>query len=103
MSRSSSGCTHCISCTSDRSQLICSSALGHDAALQQIDLIPFILESGVKLFIPTDLALPYTEEERESVKIPRDKEVVEKALTREGVPYVTILAGNFAEFALGTP
>lgn len=60
-------------------------------------------EAGVKLFVPSDLALPYTPEERRTVPVPRDKYEVELELERNGTPFVVICIGNFTSFALDSP
>lgn len=57
----------------------------------------------VKLFAPSDLALPYTSEERQSVQVPRNKEELDKELTKACIPSVTISIGNFTSFALDSP
>lgn len=56
-----------------------------------------------KLFAPSDLALPYTAEERKDVQVPREKEELEHELDRAGVPFVTICIGNMTSFALDSP
>jgi hypothetical protein len=57
----------------------------------------------VKLFAPSDLALPYTSEERATVEVPRGKEELENLLQANSVPYITVLIGNFDSFALDSP
>lgn len=57
-------------------------------------------DARTKLFAPSDLALPYTAEERTSVPVPRDKLELERELVQAGVPFVTICIGNFTSFAL---
>lgn len=59
--------------------------------------------AGVKLFVPSDLALPYTADERANVAVPRAKEELEHLLNNAGIPFVTICIGNFTSFALQSP
>lgn len=60
-------------------------------------------DANIKLFAPSDLALPYTAEERRYVTVPREKEELERELEHAGVPFVTIIIGNFTSFALDSP
>jgi hypothetical protein len=60
-------------------------------------------DAKTKLFAPSDLALPYTAEERANVPVPRDKLELEHELGQAGVPFVTICIGNFTSFALDSP
>jgi hypothetical protein len=60
-------------------------------------------EAGVKLFVPSDLALPYTDDERANVQVPREKGELEKQLKANGIPFVVICIGNFTSFALDSP
>lgn len=71
--------------------------------LDQKKLVPLMKDEKVKLFAPSDLALPYNSEERHDVQVPRDKEELAKELTQAGVPFVTICIGNFTSFALDSP
>jgi hypothetical protein len=57
----------------------------------------------LKLFAPSDLALPYTAEERRDVQVPREKLELEHELDHTGVPFVTICIGNMTSFALDSP
>lgn len=59
--------------------------------------------AGVQLFAPSDLALPYTTEERATVQVPREKEELEQQLVTAGVPFVVVCIGNFTSFALDSP
>ncbi|KAH7095778.1 hypothetical protein FB567DRAFT_513359 [Paraphoma chrysanthemicola] len=79
------------------------SLIGHEGLHYQNKLIGPIKKAGVKLFAPSDLALPYTSEERATVEVPRSKEELEHEMKENGVPYVTILSGNFDSFALDSP
>lgn len=60
-------------------------------------------EAGVKLFVPSDLAIPYTVEERGNVQVPRDKYKFEQELEANSIPFVLICIGNFTSFALDSP
>jgi hypothetical protein len=60
-------------------------------------------DAQTKLFAPSDLALPYTAEERANVPVPRDKLELEQELDQAGIPFVTICIGNFTSFALDSP
>lgn len=60
-------------------------------------------QAGVKLFAPSDLALPYTVEERIKVQIPREKWELEQELEKNRIPFVIICIGNFTSFALDSP
>ena len=60
-------------------------------------------KAGVKLFAPSDLALPYTSDERATVAVPRMKEELEHELKGADFPLVTVCIGNFTSFALGSP
>lgn len=60
-------------------------------------------DGKLKLFAPSDLALPYTAEERSDVQVPREKLELEHALNQAGIPFVTICIGNMTSFALDSP
>ena len=60
-------------------------------------------DAGVKLFVPSDLALPYTVEERTNVQIPREKYELEQELKKNDVPFLVCTIGNFTSFALDSP
>ena len=60
-------------------------------------------KANVKLFAPSDLALPYTAMERTHVQVPRQKQGLETELCQAGIPFVTVCIGNFTSFALGSP
>ncbi|KAI5275047.1 hypothetical protein E4T47_01868 [Aureobasidium subglaciale] len=79
------------------------SFIGHAGLKDQEKMVPYMRDAGVKLFAPSDLALPYTAEEREHVTVPREKEELEHKLHAAGVPFVTIVIGNFTSFALDSP
>lgn len=66
-------------------------------------LPPILAQAGVKLFIPSDFAFTHTSPEDQLVPVMKNKEVLEHELRKYGVPYLNILVGNFAEFALNTP
>ncbi|THW84124.1 hypothetical protein D6D18_07907 [Aureobasidium pullulans] len=91
----------------DREESIASALYGIDILLQglsdQTRLVPYMRNANIKLFAPSDLALPYTPEERKTVTVPREKEQLEETLKNAGVPFVTILIGNFTSFALDSP
>ncbi|KAF7887345.1 hypothetical protein EAF00_009639 [Botryotinia globosa] len=72
-----------------------------ETALREAD--PAMKAAAVKLFAPSDLALPYTAEESATVAVPRGKEELENALHDAGIPTVTVVIGNFAAFALQSP
>ena len=80
-----------------------SSLIGHEAISQQSKLIQPMKEAGVKLFFPSDLALPYTDEERTNVEVPREKRKLEEQLKANSIPFVVICIGNFTSFALDSP
>ena len=80
-----------------------SSFLGHEVLKEQAKLIRPMQEAGVKLFVPSDLALPYTDEERTNVQVPRDKGELEQELKANEIPFVVICIGNFTSFALDSP
>lgn len=80
-----------------------SSFIGHEGLADQAKLVPFMREERIKLFVPSDLALPYTLKEREFVTVPREKEKLEMELKNAGVPFATIVIGNFTSFALDSP
>ncbi|KAG2170752.1 hypothetical protein JADG_010491 [Aureobasidium aubasidani] len=79
------------------------SFIGHEGLSDQTRLVPYMRNANIKLFAPSDLALPYTPEERKTVTVPREKEQLEETLKNAGVPFVTILIGNFTSFALDSP
>ncbi|KAI5202353.1 hypothetical protein E4T39_04764 [Aureobasidium subglaciale] len=79
------------------------SFIGHAGLNDQEKLIPYMRDAGVKLFAPSDLALPYTAEEREHVTVPREKEELEQKLHDAGMPFIIILIGNYTTFALDSP
>ncbi|KAM0723663.1 hypothetical protein Q7P37_000651 [Cladosporium fusiforme] len=79
------------------------SFIGHDGIADQKKLVGHMRDAGTKLFAPSDLALPYTAEERADVQVPRDKLVLENQLNQESVPFVTICIGNMTSFALDSP
>ncbi|THY33973.1 hypothetical protein D6D01_02078 [Aureobasidium pullulans] len=79
------------------------SFIGHEGLTDQKRLVPYMRNANIKLFAPSDLALPYTPEERKTVTVPREKEQLEETLKNAGVPFVTILIGNFTSFALDSP
>lgn len=83
--------------------IVSSSFIGHDGLAQQKKLVRHMREAQIKLFAPSDLALPYTTEERVDVQVPREKQELENELERAGVPFVTICIGNFTSFALDSP
>ena len=60
-------------------------------------------KASVKLFVPSDLALPYTVEERTTVQVPREKYELEQQLKQASIPFVLICIGNFTSFALDSP
>jgi hypothetical protein len=87
-----------------RFQLILdSSFIGHDGLLDQKKLVPHMRDAKVKLFAPSDLALPYTAEERIDVQVPREKLELEHELDKTAIPFVTICIGNMTSFALDSP
>ncbi|KAK3711903.1 hypothetical protein LTR37_009421 [Vermiconidia calcicola] len=79
------------------------SFLGHEVLKEQAKLIQPMQEAGVKLFVPSDLALPYTDEERTNVQVPREKGELEQNLKANGIPFVVVCIGNFTSFALDSP
>jgi hypothetical protein len=60
-------------------------------------------DANIKLFAPSDLALPYTAEERRDVQVPREKLELEHELSQAGIAFVTICIGNMTSFALDSP
>lgn len=80
-----------------------SSFIGHEGLKDQRKLVKHLQNSDVKLFAPSDLALPYTSEEREQVEVPREKEILEHDLDAAKIPFVTILIGNMTSFAFDSP
>jgi hypothetical protein len=66
-------------------------------------LPPILAQAGVSLFIPSDFAFTHTSAEDQLVPVMKNKEVLEHELRKYGVPFLNILTGNFAEFALNTP
>lgn len=83
--------------------IVSSSFIGHDGLAQQKKLVRHMREAQIKLFAPSDLALPYTTEERVDVQVPREKQELENDLKKAGIPFVTICIGNFTSFALDSP
>lgn len=83
--------------------IIPSSFIGHEGLAQQKKLVRHMKEARIKLFAPSDLALPYTAEERVDVQVPREKQELENELKQAGIPFVTICIGNFTSFALDSP
>jgi len=79
------------------------SFIGHDGILDQKKLITHMKDARIKLFAPSDLALPYTAEERRDVQVPREKLELEHDLNQAGIPFVTICIGNMTSFALDSP
>lgn len=69
----------------------------------QNKLVQPMKRAAVKLFAPSDLALPYTAEERATVAVPRAKEELERLLEDADMPFVTVCIGNFTSFALQSP
>lgn len=49
-------------------------------------------DEGVKLFVPSDLALPYTVEERTHVQVPRDKYELELKLKENDISFVVVVS-----------
>lgn len=80
-----------------------SSFIGHDGLADQKKLIRHMRDAKTKLFAPSDLALPYTAEERIDVQVPREKLELEHDLNQAGIPFVTICIGNMTSFALDSP
>lgn len=80
-----------------------SSLVGQAGLAGQMTLPPILAQAGVKLFIPSDFAFTHTSPEDQLVPVMKNKEVLEHELRKYGVPYLNILVGNFAEFALNTP
>jgi hypothetical protein len=80
-----------------------SSFIGHDGLSDQKKLIPHMRDANLKLFAPSDLALPYTAEERTDVQVPREKLELEHELNQAQIPFVTICIGNMTSFALDSP
>lgn len=83
--------------------IVSSSFIGHDGLAQQKKLVGHMREAQIKLFAPSDLALPYTAEERVDVQVPREKQELENYLKHADIPFVTICIGNFTSFALDSP
>ncbi|THY12958.1 hypothetical protein D6D02_04942, partial [Aureobasidium pullulans] len=79
------------------------SFIGHEGLSDQTRLVPYMRNANIKLFAPSDLALPYSPEERKTATVPREKEQLVEMLGNAGVPFVTILVGNFTSFALDSP
>ncbi|KAF7946972.1 uncharacterized protein EAE97_004221 [Botrytis byssoidea] len=79
------------------------SLIGHDGLHMQQKLIQPMKAAAVKLFAPSDLALPYTAEESATVAVPREKKELKHALHDAGIPTVTVVIGNFTAFALQSP
>lgn len=80
-----------------------SSFIGHDGLADQKKLVRHMKDAKTKLFAPSDLALPYTAEERIDVQVPREKEELEHDLNEAGIPFVVICIGNMTSFALDSP
>ncbi|KAL3450254.1 hypothetical protein BJX65DRAFT_305099 [Aspergillus insuetus] len=78
------------------------SLVGHEGVTRQHGLVKAIPETGVRLFVPSDLAARYDEQ---GLRIPvnRNKYEVEDAARAAGISMTVVLPGNFAEFALATP
>jgi hypothetical protein len=79
------------------------SFIGHDGLSDQKKLIPHMRDANIKLFAPSDLALPYTAGERIDVQVPREKLELEHELNKAAIPFVTICIGNMTSFALDSP
>lgn len=97
-----------MSCQQAKSATDCTltrirSFIGHEAIAEQAKLIDPMKSAGVKLFVPSDLAIPYTVEERKTVQVPRDKYEIERKLEEASMPYVVICIGNFTSFAIDSP
>lgn len=80
-----------------------SSFIGLEGLKDQAKLIQPMKSAGVQLFVPSDLALPYTAEERRNVQVPREKRELEDKLKANSIPFVLICIGNFTSFALDSP
>ncbi|KAI9168160.1 hypothetical protein H9P43_007532 [Blastocladiella emersonii ATCC 22665] len=79
------------------------STVGAPGIAAQIDLIPAIKAAGVKLFVPSDLAVLYTPHERRAFGLLEEKGRVDEALRAAGVPFAVVLTGGFTEYCLATP
>lgn len=80
-----------------------SSFVGHEGISEQGKLIRPMKDAKTKLFAPSDLALPYTAQERIDVQVPREKLELEHKLDQAEIPFVTICIGNMTSFALDSP
>ncbi|KAE8331079.1 hypothetical protein BDV39DRAFT_169828 [Aspergillus sergii] len=78
------------------------SLVGHDGIRSQHHLIEAIPKTEVQLFVPSDLAVRYAGQGL-GIDLIRAKLEVEEHAKRLAVKTTTVLTGNLAEFALGTP
>lgn len=78
------------------------SLVGQAGLAEQLRLVPILRRANISLFIPSDFAYVHTKED-DQIPVIHNKEVLATALNEAGVPMLTVLAGNFAEFALNTP
>ncbi|KAI9637348.1 uncharacterized protein MKK02DRAFT_32221 [Dioszegia hungarica] len=78
------------------------SLVGQAGLAEQLRLVPMLRRASISLFIPSDFAYVHTKED-DKIPVIHNKEVLATALNEAGVPMLTVLAGNFAEFALNTP
>lgn len=79
-----------------------SSLVGHDGIRSQHHLVEAIPKTEVRLFVPSDFAVRYAGQGL-AIDVIRAKFEVEEHAKRLAVKTTTVLTGNLAEFALGTP
>lgn len=70
---------------------------GQSVGSTQIKLIQPALKAGVKLFVPSELGMAWTEEEEDSVGALHGKKATRHALQQAGLPFVRIVCGGFAD------
>ncbi|OJJ70245.1 hypothetical protein ASPBRDRAFT_76782 [Aspergillus brasiliensis CBS 101740] len=78
------------------------SLVGHAGIRSQHHLVEAIPKTEVQLFVPSDLAVRYAGQGL-GIDLIRAKLEVEEHAKRLAVKTTTVLTGNLAEFALGTP
>ena len=71
--------------------------------LNQLPIVDAAKEAGVKLFMPSDLAPGYNEEESQAVPIIKAKLRVEERLIQHGIQRIMFHVPSYPEYGLGFP
>ena len=83
--------------------LLCRSLVGQQGLTSQLALPPILSKAGVDLFIPSDFTFQHSYPEAAEIPVIKNKAILERELKEQGVGYMKVWQGNFAEFALNTP